>query len=124
MIRMPGKGEAIPNGSAGDLYIKLHVAPDKTFQREGNNLTMTLSVKLTDALLGAEYAITGLDGESIKLKIPAGVSHGEVIRVRGSGIPNANGSRTDLMVRIALQLPKKLSRKAKAAIEDLREEGL
>ena len=123
MIRMPGKGEAVAGGSAGDLYVKLHVAPDKTFTREGNNLSMTLSVKLSDALLGNEYTITGLDEQQIKVKVPAGVSHGEVLRVKGHGIPTSSSSRSDLLVRIAIQFPKKLSRSAKKLVEQLRDEG-
>ncbi|HET8580969.1 MAG TPA: molecular chaperone DnaJ [Candidatus Paceibacterota bacterium] len=122
MIRQPQQGEAVPGGASGDLYIKIHVQPDRTFTREGNNLAMTLSVKLTDALLGATYAVETLDGTE-QVKIPAGVSHGDVLRIKGKGVPAATG-RGDLMLRIAVPLPKKLSRKAKQAIEELREQGL
>ncbi|MDR3571347.1 MAG: molecular chaperone DnaJ [Candidatus Pacebacteria bacterium] len=123
MIRMPGRGEATSAGSAGDLYVKLHVRKDTRFTRDGNTLTTSLSVKLSDALLGGTYTIPTLDGEE-KINVPAGVEHGELIRVRGKGIPYGRGSRGDLMVRIDIQFPKKLSRKAKEAIEELRKEGL
>lgn len=122
MIRMPGRGEAVPNGTPGDLYVKLHVRADPTFSREGNNLSMSLSVKLSDALVGAEYKIETLDG-TVPVTIPAGTNHGDVLRVKGKGIPQ-QGSRGDLLVRITVPLPKKLSRDAKKLIEELRKEGL
>jgi molecular chaperone DnaJ len=122
MIRMPGRGEAVQNGGAGDLYVKLHVKPDPNFTREGSNLLMSLPVKLSDALLGADYRIPTLDGETA-VAIPAGVAHGDLVRVRGRGVPHGR-SRGDLMVRIDIQFPKKLSSEARDLIEKLRGEGL
>ena len=123
MVRMPRMGEALAGGTAGDLYVKLHVRPDKQFTREGNNLLTTLSIKLTDALLGGTYRIATLDGEE-DLSVSAGVGNGEVIRVRGKGVPYGRGSRGDLLVRIDVEFPKKLSRSARELIEKLRSEGL
>ena len=123
MVRMPGRGEAIPGGTAGDLYVKLHVKHDSTFAREGNNLMTTLSIKLSDALLGGEYRIKTLDGEEM-LSIPAGIAHGEILRVRGKGVPHGRGSRGDLMVAVRIQFPKSLSKDARDLIEKLRKEGL
>jgi len=123
MIRMPGRGEAAPSGIAGDLYIKLHVKSDPAFTREGNNLRTTLSIKLTDALLGGDYTVRTIDGEE-KIAVPAGITHGETIRVRGKGVPGGRGARGDLLVRIDITFPKKLSRSAHDLIEKLRSEGL
>lgn len=123
MIRMPGRGEALPGAAAGDLYIKIHVKADKLFTREGNTLVTSLSIKLTDSLLGAEYQIQTLDGETT-LHIPQGVVHGEFLRIRGKGVPYGRGSRGDLLVRIDIEFPKKLSRSAKEAVEKLKKEGL
>lgn len=124
MIRMPQKGEAAPYGGiAGDLYVKVHVKSDPRFKREGNMLTTTLSVKLTDALLGAEYTVTTLDGD-VRVKVPAGVAHGDTIRVPGKGIQMPNNERGDLIVRIQIAIPSQLSRGAKKLIEDLRKEGI
>ena len=122
MIRLTGGGEAVRGGNSGDLYIKIHVKPHKTFTKEGINLHMDLNVKLSDALLGETYSIETLDG-SIDVKIPAGVSHGEMLRVKGKGVPSGRG-RGDLIMKIAIPLPKKLSKKAKQAIEDLKKEGI
>lgn len=123
MIRMPGRGEAAIGAPAGDLYIKIHVRTDKLFTREGNNLVTALSVKLTDALLGAEYTVVTLDGETT-LSVPAGVSQGEFLRIRGSGVPHGRGSRGDLLVRIDIEFPKKLAKSARELIEKLRAEGI
>ena len=123
MIRMPGRGEAMTGAPAGDLYVKVHVRADKLFTREGNNLVTALTVKLTDALLGGEYKLQTFDGET-PLAIPQSVTQGEFLRIRGRGVPHGRGSRGDLLVRIDIEFPKKLSRAAKEAIEKLRKEGI
>ena len=123
MVRLSGAGEAVQGGTAGDLYVRIYVAPHKVFRRDGNNLVMNLNVKLTDAILGAEYLVQTLDGE-IKLKIPRGVSSGEVLRVREKGVPFASKRRGDLLIKLEIKTPSKLSRKAEKLVEDLREEGI
>lgn len=124
MIRLSGEGEAVAGGITGDLYIKVHVEPDPLFRRDGDNLVMDLPVKLTDALLGAEYKIQTLDGE-VSVKIPEGVSHGELLRIRGKGIPTDAGRRRgDLFVRVSVKMPTKLSKEVKELIEKLRKEGI
>jgi len=123
MVRMPGRGEATSAGGAGDLYVKLHIKTDTKFSRDGNNLLTVLPVKLSDALLGGEYRIVTLDGDET-VRVPQGVVHGEMIRVRGRGVPYGRGSRGDLMVRVDIQFPKKLSRSAQDLVEKLRGEGL
>src|SRR3989344_2501108 len=75
VIRLTGFGEAVPKGgAAGDLYVRIHVAPDEVWRREGSNLVMDVRIKLSDALLGAEYTVKTLDGTHLTLKVPAGVS--------------------------------------------------
>jgi molecular chaperone DnaJ len=123
MIRMPGRGEATVGGSAGDFYVKLHVKHDPKFARDGNNLLTALHIKLTDALLGGEYRIHTLDGDE-QLTVPAGVTPGEILRIRGHGVPHGRGSRGDLLVRVDIEFPKKLSRTAKDIVEKLKAEGL
>ena len=123
MIRMPGRGEAAKGGGAGDLYVKLHIKADASFKREGNNLLTTLPIKLTDALLGGEYHVRTLEGEE-KVTVPAGIVHGETIKIKNHGVPTSRGNRGDLVVRIDIEFPKKLSRDARDLIEKLRKEGL
>lgn len=123
MIRMPHMGEALRGGTAGDLYIKVHVTPDTRFTRTGNDLRTSLSVKLTDALLGSTYTVPTLDG-SIELTVPAGITHGEVLRVPSKGIPREGSTRGDMLVRVAIDLPKKLSRTQKKLVEELQKAGV
>ncbi len=123
MVRMTGGGEAISGGQTGDLYIKMHVRPHATFKKDGQNLTTDLTVKLSDAILGTERTIKTLDG-SINVKIPEHVSFGEVLRVRNQGVPDERGKRGDLLIRIIIELPKKLSKETRKLMEDLRKEGI
>jgi molecular chaperone DnaJ len=123
MIRLTGAGEAVSGGVAGDLYIKLHINPNPIFKKEGNNLVMTLNIKLTDALLGGFYTIATLDGD-IDIKIPAGVSYGEILRVSGKGVPTGRKHRGDLLVKINITLPNKLSKTAKRLVDEMKKEGI
>ena len=123
IIRMQGMGEAIPHGQSGDFYIKVGVLPHSFFKKVGNNLVMDLNIKLSDALLGKEMPVKTLEG-NIDVKIPAGVSQNEVINVHGKGFPTKRGGRGDLLIKLNINLPKKLSKEAKNLIEKLREEGI
>ena len=123
MIRLSGVGEAIQGGVAGDLYVKIHVKPDPHTRKDGPNLLMNLSVKLSDAILGKRYSLSTLDGD-LAVTIPPGVSHGELLRVKGKGVPIASGKRGDLLIKVHITLPKELSKEAKRLVEELRKEGL
>lgn len=123
VVRLTGAGEAITAGVPGDLYVKIHVKRHSAFRKEGTNLVMDLNIKLTDALLGSEYAIKTLDGE-IKVKIPENVVFGEILRVKGKGVPTDKSHRGDLLIKLNIQLPHKLSKEAKRIIENLRQQGI
>jgi molecular chaperone DnaJ len=123
MIRMPSQGEAVKGGRSGDLYVKIHVQAHPTFRKEGANLIMNLPVKLTDALIGTTVSIKTIDDKQIEVKIPAMQLPEETLRVRGKGVGYDNGAG-DLLIRVSVLLPKKLSGKAKKAIEELKSEGL
>src|SRR5581483_746187 len=102
MIRLSGEGEAISGGSAGDLYVKIHVRPHPVFTKEGSNLYMTLKIKLSEALLGTEIPIETLDGK-VTVKVPAGITFGEILRIKGKGVPGERTNRRgDLMIRIQI----------------------
>lgn len=139
MLRVSGRGEAITGGTTGDLYVRIHVQVSNamhshSMRKEGNNLAMNQDIKLSDALLGGEVTLTTLDG-ALTLVIPQGVTHGEILRVRGKGVPYGPGSeraststasstrRGDLMVHIHIHIPKKISKDAKKYIEELKKEG-
>lgn len=123
MIRMTGGGEAVLKGIPGDLYIKLNVAAHSVFKREGNDLVMNLDLKLSDALLGTEYPIQTLDGE-ISVKVPEAVSINEILRVKGKGVPTSKNKRGDLLIKLKIKLPGRLSRKSRELVEQLKKEGI
>jgi molecular chaperone DnaJ len=123
VIRLSGAGEAVRGGNAGDLYVKVHVEKHPQFRKEGSNLVMDLRVKLSSALLGDEYKMNTLDGP-ITLKIPQGIHHGEILRVRGKGVPIDRGRRGDLMVKIQIDLPHKLSKESEKLVEELKRQGI
>ncbi len=123
MIRLTGGGEAVAGGTAGDLYVKVHVKKHPIFKKDGSDLIMELNVKLSTALLGGEYDIDTLDG-SIRLKIPAGINHHDVLRIKGKGVPYERNHRGDILVKINIQMPSKISKTATKLIEDLKKEGM
>lgn len=123
MLRMNGLGEAIKGSNSGDLYIKVKVKPDQTYKRDGFNLRTDINIKLTEAILGTVYKLKLLEGDIIDIKIPEGTNNGNLLRVRERGIPENRG-RGDLIVRVLVKIPDRLSRKAKEAVEKLKEEGL
>ena len=86
-------------------------------------MVMNLNLKLSDALLGAEYPIQTLDGE-IKVTIPEGVGINEILRVRGKGVPTSKSKRGDLLIKLNIKLPSKISRKSRELIEELKKEGV
>lgn len=123
VIRLTGAGEAVSGGVPGDLYIKVSVKKHPLFHKEGANLVTELTIKLSTALLGGEYTLQTLDGD-ISVKIPKGVSFSEILRIKGKGVPISKGKRGDLLIRIKINLPGRLSRDAERLIEELRKEGI
>ncbi|NCB21152.1 MAG: hypothetical protein EOM88_04560, partial [Clostridia bacterium] len=123
VLKMSQGGEYIQNGIPGDLYLRLRVKPHNLFKKDGLNLVMNLSIKLTDSLLGATHKFKSLDGKELEVKIPEGVNHNEYLRVRGKGVPSSRG-RGDLIIKIEIKMPNKLSKKQKDLIEKLKAEDL
>jgi molecular chaperone DnaJ len=123
MVRLTGMGEAVRRGAAGDLYIKINVQSHPEFRRDRANLLMDMEIKLSEALLGAERVVETLDGP-VTIKIPEGIASGTQLRVKERGVPAARQKRGDLMIKVTVKIPAKLSRKAKEAVEALQEEGL
>jgi molecular chaperone DnaJ len=122
MIRLSGAGEALPHGTPGDLYIKVHVRKHKLFHKVGQDLVMNLDVKLTDAILGAKYEIETLDGRTV-LDIPQGSNSGDILRIRGKGVPFGR-SRGDILANLNIKIPKKISKQARESVEKLKQEGV
>ncbi|MDB5258857.1 MAG: Chaperone protein DnaJ [Candidatus Taylorbacteria bacterium] len=125
-LRIPGKGEQ-GEGGPGDLIVRVWIEEDRTFRRENFNIIMDLQVKLTTALAGGVMNVETLDG-MIELKIPSGTSHGEILRVKGKGVPvserGIDGKRGDLLIVIRIEMPRKLSKTAAKLVEELKKEGI
>ncbi len=128
-LRVKGKGES-GEGGFGDLIVRVWVDEHPRYRKEGLNIITELPIKLTMALLGETVDLETLDGK-IELKIPQGTTHGEILRVKGRGVPyegsNLMGSknkRGDLLIVTHVNMPKNLSRTAQQIIGELKDEGL
>ena len=124
MLKVRQKGEEIQDGVAGDLYLKVHVKEHPNFKKEGINLITSKTIKLTESILGTKAEIETPEGEKVTIKIPNGIKHGEVLRLKGKGVPTYGDKRGDILIQVLIDTPKKLSRKAKKALEELQNEGL
>jgi molecular chaperone DnaJ len=118
-IRVAGKGEASPSaGPAGDLYVRVKVREHPLFRRAANgDLTITVPVTFVEAALGAKVEVPTLD-EPVTVKVPSGSRNGRTLRVRGRGAVRPRGGRGDLLVRIEVEVPQKLSRKERQLLEE------
>ena len=122
-LTIQGEGHAAKNnGINGDLLVVIEEYEHPNLKREGNNLYYTKVISVVDAMLGTEVNIPCLDGD-YKIKIEPGTQSGEVVRLRGRGLPTVNGysGTGDLYVKIGVWIPKKLNKEEKAVIESLRE---
>lgn len=113
-VRVPGAG---PEGL--DLYLIVEVAQDARFEREGNDLRTGATVDVFTAMLGGEVEVETMGGK-VTLKIPAGTQPEQVFRLAGRGMPHLKSARTkgDLFVRVKVRIPKQLSSKQKALLEE------
>jgi molecular chaperone DnaJ len=118
-LRISGEGQAgSRKGPAGDLYVFIEVEPSDTFSREGDDLYLVLPVPMVHAALGTEVEIPTLD-EAQKITIPAGSQFGDDIRLRGKGVPRLQGvGRGDLIIRLKLEVPKKLNKEQRRLLEE------
>ncbi|GHH39098.1 molecular chaperone DnaJ [Streptomyces candidus] len=120
-IRLRGKGSPGERGGpAGDLYVVVHVDAHPVFGRKGDNLTVTVPVTFVEATLGGEVKVPTLGGPAVTLKLPAGTPNGRTMRARGKGAVRKDGTRGDLLVTVEVDVPTKLSDKAREALENYR----
>ena len=121
-IRVSGEGEAGIRGAAsGDLYIFVHMKRHPLFQREGTTLVAECPVSFTTAALGGSMTLPGVDGAQVEIRIPPGIQSGELLRHRGSGMSILNSrGRGDLVARVLVETPTKMSAKQKQLLEEFR----
>ncbi len=124
VMSISGQGEAgAQSAPAGDLYITIHVRPDPRFRREGNNLFYELPISFTQAVLGDKVDVPTLTGW-VKLKISEGVESGTLFRLEGKGMPRLQGRGFgDMIVKVKIKIPKRISKKTKELLEELKKEA-
>ena len=120
-IRLKGKGEVGAEGGApGDLFVVTRVQPSKLFQRRGADLVVEVPVTYTEAALGATVEVPTPYGDRVSLKGPAGTQDGRQLRIRAHGAPKLKGGgKGDLIARLRVTVPKKLTKKEREALEEL-----
>jgi molecular chaperone DnaJ len=117
-IRLPGQGEAGLRGApSGDLYVTVHVRPDKMFGRDGDDLTVNVPVSFSELALGTTLSVPTLDGK-VGVRVPKGTADGRILRVRGRGVPKRGGGSGDLLVTVKVAVPPHLEGTALEALEN------
>lgn len=120
-IAIPRQGNVGRNGGApGDLFVFIHVKPHESFERSGQDLYCAIPVTVPQAALGTDLFVTTLDGRKIKVKIPAGIQNGKLLRLKDEGVPVINSNKKgDLYIKVIIQTPSRLSQKEKNLYEEL-----
>lgn len=123
-IRLNGRGEATRDGVNGDLYVVIHVKPDKKFTRDGDLILSEETISMIDAALGCELDVETVDGE-LTMKIPAGTQSGTDFRLSGHGAPRSSNSdnRGPQIVTIRVSTPTGLTRKQRELLEQFKSAG-
>jgi DnaJ-class molecular chaperone len=122
-VRVAGQGSpGRSGGSAGDIYVRVHVRPDPVFRREGDDLYVRVPVPLDVALLGGEVLVPTLRGNSVSLRVPRETQNGTRLRLRGLGMPRLRGGgEGDLYAEVDVRLPIPVPPEARELAEKLRE---
>jgi molecular chaperone DnaJ len=117
-IKVAGKGGRAPSGGrAGDLYVRIHVAPHPLFTLDGDgNLVVRVPVTITEAALGTKIQVPTLD-DVVTLKVPAGTRAGKTLRVKGKGAPRPSGGKGDLLVKVEVEVPQNLTKRERELLE-------
>ncbi len=123
-IRLHGLGEAgIRGAAAGDLLVSVRIKEDDYLHREGDDLHCRATVTIAQAALGVDLTVHGILEEKT-VPVPAGSQHGDVVRVKGAGMPRLNSSnRGDLFVHVAVDVPRKLTKRQRELLEEYAKES-
>ena len=123
-LTLRGKGDAGENGGPdGDLYIFITVREDRFFVRRDQDVYIQMPISYPQAVLGAEIYVPTIDGNDIKVSIPAGTESGRILRIKGKGFPYINSrERGNMYLKIEVDIPRHVGLKAKRLLKELSEE--
>jgi molecular chaperone DnaJ len=118
-IRLPGRGgDGEHGGPPGDLYVSVNINPSSVFGRRGDDFIVEVPITFPEAALGAEIEIPTPDHRPVRVRVPAGSADGKLLRVKGRGAPvSGTHKHGDLLVRLRIVVPQKLSRAQTEALE-------
>ena len=121
-IRLADQGEAGPHGGPpGDLFVEVQIKEREGIHRDGRDLYIEVPISWPQAVLGDKLTVATLEGEA-RMTVPAGTPTGKLFRIRGQGLPKLHGGqRGDLLVRIFIDVPKKLGREERNLVKKLHE---
>ncbi len=121
VIRLAGQGApGVAGGPAGDLLLRIAIAPDPRFRIYGHDLHTVLDLTPSDAALGTKLPVETLDGD-VTMNIPAGSQSGQKLRLRGKGLPTRSGDPGDILVELRIAIPKELTSEQRSVYEQLAE---
>ena len=118
-LRVAGKGHEDREGNSGDLFIIINVEEHESLERKGNDLYTTLRIGIGDAVLGTTAEIYSPDG-TLEVDIPEGTQPGQVLRLRGKGMPDRRRMQGDLLVKIDVEIPEAVAEEQREVLEELR----
>jgi curved DNA-binding protein len=124
-LRIAGKGEQSQwGGESGDLYVVIQVIPHRDFRRDGLDISIVRSIRMSEAMLGTEIDVPTLDGRTLRLKIPSGTQSHRKFRLRGKGVPGVRGKEAgDQLVEIIVLVPEANTPELQALAKRLAETG-
>jgi curved DNA-binding protein len=122
-IRLAGRGgQGSGEGTAGDLYLVVRIAPHPRYQVDGRDISVDLPLAPWEAALGASVPVLTPGGEA-KVRVPAGSSSGRRLRLRGEGMPNPRGAPGDFYAEVKIMVPRKLTPRERELFESLRRDS-
>ena len=122
-VRVPGEGEAgMRGGPTGDLYVLIRLKEHAIFRREGDDLVHLLRISPAQAALGDEVGVPTIDGPEARVRVPPGAQNGQMVRVRGKGVPHlGTNGRGDELVYLDVVVPRSLTKDQRRLYTQLRE---